>query len=382
MDPNTLLQHLRAAQPAMLEALEQLVNHESPSTNKQMADILGRLLAERFRKAGAEVTILGSSTHGDHLRALFAPTSLPPGIRPALVLCHYDTVWPVGTLSARPYRLQERKAFGPGIYDMKASLVLTEFALRALAELDLMPPRPIVVLLTSDEEVGSPSSRLLIEEQAHQAEYVLVLEPPTTSGALKTARKGLGRFTIEVEGRAAHAGIEPEKGINAIHELAHQILRLHSLNDPAQGTSVTVGVVRGGTRPNVVPAHAEAEIDVRVWNQAEAQRISDAILNPTLSTPGAIVRAKGGYNRPPMERNDVTGALFERAKDIAASLGLDLQEAAVGGGSDANFTAALSIPTLDGLGAPGDGAHAEHEHILIEALPIRAALLAGLLFRL
>jgi glutamate carboxypeptidase len=239
-----------------------------------------------------------------------------------------------------------------------------------------------VALFTSDEEVGSPTSRALIEAQARASAYALVLESPLAGGRLKTARKGVGRFTVAITGRAAHAGIEPEKGISAVVELAHQILRLSDLADPAAGTTVNVGVVRGGSTPNVVPAEASARVDVRVTTLAEAARIEAAMaaLRPVL--PGATVTATGSFDRPPMERTPQSAALFERARAIAATLGQELTEGATGGASDGNFTAALGLPTLDGLGALGAGAHAADEHILIDSLPERAALLAALLLAL
>jgi glutamate carboxypeptidase len=265
---------------------------------------------------------------------------------------------------------------------MKASLVLVEFALRAIADLRLRPPRPVVVLLTSDEEIGSPTSRATIEAEACRAAYALVLEPPLPGGRLKTSRKGVGRFDVEVEGRAAHAGVEPEKGLNAIVELAHQVLRIQALADPVAGTTVNVGVVEGGTVPNVVPARATARVDVRVTRRDEAMRIEEAMQSLTPVTPGAGVTARGGFNRPPMERTPEIAALFELARVVGRSLGLDLAEGSTGGASDGNFTAAVGLPTLDGLGPLGAGAHAEDEHVEVESLPGRAALLAALLLEL
>ncbi len=381
MDSTTLKDHFLQHRPAMLESIRELVERESPSMEKPRLDELARYLQGRFAKAGAAASILPNPTHGDHLRAVF-PASENAAARPAVILGHFDTVWPAGTLDRRPFEIQDGQARGPGIFDMKANLVLAEFALRAVADLDLKMPRPAVVLLVADEEIGSPTARPLVEEHARQAEYVLVVEPPLPGGVLKTARKGTGYFAMEVEGRAAHAGIEPEKGISAIQELAHQIHYLHGLNDAAAGSTVNVGIVRGGTRSNVVAAQATAEIDVRVWTTAEAERLEQAILGVQPVAPGIALEVNGGFKRPPMERNPATGALFERAREIGVRLGLDLQEGSTGGGSDGNFSAALGIPTLDGLGAPGGGAHAEDEHILIDSLPQRAALLTALLLQL
>ena len=288
--------------------------------------------------------------------------------RPALVLCHYDTVWPVGALATHPFRVEEGRAYGPGIFDMQTSLALVEFGLRAVRDLGLRLPRPVVVLVTSDEEIGSTTSRALIEEEALRAAYVLVLESPLAGGVLKTARKGTGTFHIAAFGRAAHAGVEPEKGVNAIEELAHQVLAVHRLARPDAGTTVSVGTIAGGSVSNVIPAHAEAAVDVRAWTQAEAERIDRALHGLTPVLPGARVEVTGGWNRPPLERS-ATQALFERVRTIGFSLGLDLQEGSTGGGSDGNFTGALGVPTLDGLGVPGAGAHADHEHILVDEIP-------------
>lgn len=362
----------------LVAALGDLVSIESPSDDPaglaRLADALEGLFGafgpvRRHTPEGARAAHLELSVSGEGERA------------PALVLCHYDTVWPTGTLAKLPFSVDDQGvARGPGCFDMKGGIVLLLYALRALRALGRSPRRPLRVLFTGDEEVGSPTSRPLIELLAEGAAVAFVLESPLPGGTLKTARKGTGDYRLTIHGRAAHAGVEPRKGINAIQELAHQVLALHALNDDDAGTTVNVGVVRGGTRPNVVPAYAEAEIDVRLATLAEAERLDAAIrgLRPVL--PGATLRVEGGLNRPPMERSEAMGRLFERARAIAAAMGVaDLQEGATGGGSDGNFTAALGIPTLDGLGPEGEGAHAAHEHVLVESLPRRAALLAGLL---
>jgi glutamate carboxypeptidase len=264
---------------------------------------------------------------------------------------------------------------GPGVFDMKAGIVLMWAALRALGTL----PRPITILLTSDEEVGSPSSREWIEKEASLAAAVLVFEPSLPGGALKTARKGVGRFTIKAAGRAAHAGIDPTRGINAIEEIAHQVLRLQRLSDPSKGTTVTVGIVQGGTRVNVVPAEAAVEIDVRITNNEEAARITEAIRGLRSQLPGAALQIRGGINRPPMDRTTDTIRLFEVARGVGKELGITLDEGSTGGASDGNFTSALGIPTLDGLGPIGDGAHSLDEFVDVASLPERAALVAGLI---
>jgi glutamate carboxypeptidase len=381
MDLEKLISKINGYQSSMLETLEQLVNLESPSTDKPALDFYAQNLTTRFETLGVETTLITNPTSGAQLKATFQ-TPQTGSERPGLLLCHYDTVWPLGTIEQQPFRVDGDKAYGPGVYDMKASHVIAEYALRAISELELLLPRPIHILFNSDEEIGSLTSRSIIEEHALQSEYVLVLEPPTAEGALKTARKGVGSFTLQVKGRAAHAGTQPELGISAIDELAHQILYLRNLSDLEQGTMVNAGVVKGGTRSNVIPAYAEAEIDVRAWTQQEAARIENAMGSLQPVSPGVELVVQGGFNRPPMVRSEAIGDLFHKAQRIGANLGLDLQEGSTGGGSDGNFTAALGVPTLDGLGALGDGAHAVHEHILVSDLPVRTGLLAAILLEL
>jgi glutamate carboxypeptidase len=377
MDYVALIDYFAARQDEMLGAIRQMVVQETPSSDKPRLDAFAEYLAGRLRGAGASVEIIANVERGNHVRATYAG----PHTKPALILCHFDTVWAVGTLDARPFRIEDGKAYGPGVFDMKSSLVLAEYALRATGDLKLALPRPVTILMTSDEEVGSHTSRSLIEEEAKNAAYVLVMESPLPGGVFKTTRKGIGGWNLAISGRAAHAGIEPEKGISAIQELAHQILVLHSLTDMAKGTTVNVGVVHGGTVSNVVAPHASAEIDVRAWTQEEADRVAAAIQNLQPVTPGATLQITGGWNRPPLEAK-VTRDLFERARVIGHRLGLDLQEGGTGGGSDGNITGALGTPTLDGLGVPGAGAHADHEHIEIDKIGERAALLVALLLEL
>ena len=370
---------LRPRRAEMVERLHSYVAHESPSRDKHALDALALIVKSRFEAIGADVTMVPNMTGGDHVLAHWRTAA---GEAPqALVVGHFDTVWPHGTVARLPFRVEAERAYGPGTFDMKAGLVLVEFALRAIQTLDLDVPRPVAALFTSDEEIGSPTSRRFVEEQARQSAYALVLEPPLPGGALKTARKGVGNFTVEAQGKPAHAGIEPEKGVSAIQELAHQVLAIHALSRPPE-TTLNVGVIHGGTAPNVVAAQAVARVDVRVSTRSEADRIEQALhaLRPVV--PGASLKVCGGFNRPPMERTPRTEALFERARAIARTLGLELTEGATGGASDGNFTAALGLPTLDGLGALGAGAHAEDEHILIDSLPERAALLAALLLEL
>jgi len=372
----TLLDDLRPRLGEMTKALRQLVETESPSLDKPALDRLATWLAERSEAIGGAVERVANPDGGDHLIARFFGGGSAE--KPILVLGHYDTVWPSGTLARIPFRSEEGRAFGPGIFDMKASLILAEFALGSLGRLGLRPNRPVDLLVTSDEEIGSTNSRSLIEERARGASCVLVLEPPLPDGSLKTARKGVGHFVIEVEGKSAHAGVEPEKGISAIGELAQQILRLHAMTDLASGVSVNVGVIEGGTTSNVVAARASARVDIRARTLDQARSIEAAIRGLTPTTPGARLTIRGGINRPPMERTPGVVALFERARALGRSIGLELGEGATGGGSDGNFTAALGVPTLDGLGCRGLGAHADHEQVDLDSLPERAALLAML----
>jgi glutamate carboxypeptidase len=365
----------------ILELLAQLVRLESPSRDKPSLDQLATLFAERLRHLGASVEIIANANGGDHVLGRFACAG---NLRPALVLGHFDTVWPVGTLEKMPFRVDaEGIAFGPGIFDMKASLAIFLAVLDQFRKNGESPRRPIWVLFTSDEEIGSPTSRDLIEKLAIDSAYALVLEPALANGGLKTSRKGVGRFRLEVEGRAAHAGVAPQEGRSAVVELAHQILRLQALQDLSAGTTINIGVIQGGTTSNVVPAKASADIDVRVASMAEESRIIAAFQSLVPAIDGTSLHLTGSFNRPPMERTPAIAALFERARAIAReSLGLALTEGSTGGASDGNFTAALGLPTLDGLGARGGGAHADDEHVLVASLSERASLLFHLLHSL
>jgi glutamate carboxypeptidase len=360
----------------ILAVLEELVSFESPSRDKAALDRLGTCIAGRLGSAGGSVEVVPNDRGGDHVLARFPG---PAARRPALVLGHFDTVWPLGTLERMPFRVERDRAFGPGIYDMKAGLAVFLRSIdHSLHDPSRPVPRPIWALFTSDEEIGSPTSRGLIEDLACRCAYVLVLEPPLADGRLKTARKGVGRFRLDVEGRAAHAGVAPQDGRNAIVELAHQVLRVQALQDLDAGTTLNVGVIRGGTTENVVPARASADIDVRVATPAEAERVERALHSLEPVAEGIRLTISGRFTRPPMERSPMIAALFDQARRIARTVGLELTEGSTGGGSDANLTAALGVPTLDGLGARGGGAHADDEHILIDSLPERAALLAAL----
>jgi glutamate carboxypeptidase len=371
-----LLNHLRRDRGEMLQFLGAMVNMDSPSPEKNLVDRLARFVGARFEAIGGKVTYVPAERFGDHLLIRFEG----PASGRLMLLGHMDTVFGAGEAAKRPFRIDGDRATGPGVFDMKAGIALMWAALRSLCSIGSIP-RPITVLLTSDEEVGSVSSRELIEKEAAAASVVLVLEPSLPGGALKTSRKGVGRFTVKVSGRAAHAGIEPERGINAIEEIAHQVLALQRLSSPERGVTVTVGIVAGGSRVNVVPAEAAIEVDVRITNHEQAARISEALRGLQPRLPGAALQIRGGINRPPMERTADTARLFGIAREIASELGFTLAEGSTGGASDGNFTAAMGIPTLDGLGAGGGGAHALDEFIEVASLPERAALIAGLICR-
>ena len=381
MNLEKLQTKIESLQQDMLATLETLVRAESPSTDKAAADAYAEMLAARFEDLGGRISLEYDVTSGAQVKVNFS-SSQGRAKKPVLLLCHYDTVWPLGTIDRMPFRIEGDKAFGPGVYDMKASHAMVEYALRAIAELGMPLPRPVEVLFTSDEEIGSLASRELIESRAQQAEYVLVLEPPTAGGALKTARKGVGDFDLQVNGRASHAGSQPELGISAINELAHQILMIQELEDLDKGTTINTGVIQGGTRSNVIAARAEAQIDVRAWTPEEAQRIEQEMRALQPKSPGIVLTVEGGFERPPLVRSEAIVHLFQRVKKIGDQLELDLEEGSTGGGSDGNFTAALGVPTLDGMGAMGDGAHADHEHILVSHLVPRTSLLAAALLSL
>jgi glutamate carboxypeptidase len=299
------------------------------------------------------------------------------GTEPVLLLCHYDTVWPLGTLEGRPFRVDGDRVTGPGVFDMKAGLVQAVWALRALAAAGLPAP-PVRLLLNGDEEIGSLASRPVIEAAARDVRAALVFEA-SAGGAVKTARKGVGLFQVSAAGVEAHAGLDPGAGASAVDEIARVVLALHGLTDLEAGTTVNVGVIAGGTRSNVVAGAAEAHVDVRVRAAAEAARIDRALAGLAARDPRATLTLHGGWNRPVMERTPAIAALFQLARERAAGLGIDLRECAVGGASDGNFVAALGTPVLDGFGAVGDGAHARHEHISVAGMLERTALAASVL---
>jgi glutamate carboxypeptidase len=377
------LRNLAPRQAEMIGMLGDLVEIESGSDDLAGLAAAAALLDDLFADFG-EITKHDAHSAGLSHLVLDVPGTGGGRLPHVVVLGHYDTVWPRGTLQRMPYALDEDGvARGPGCFDMKGGLVLLYFALRELENASERPRRDIRVILNCDEEIGSISSRDLIKAVGDGARAALVLESPLPGGALKTARKGTGIYRFEISGRAVHAGIEPELGASAIVELAHQVLALDALNDYQRGTTVNVGVVEGGTRLNVTPARATADISIRVVDAAEAERVDAAIkaLRPRVSGTSLAVRA--GPARPPMQRTAESMRLFGQARQIAAHIGLPaLLDGATGGGSDGNLVAALGVPTLDGLGPEGGGAHADDEHVLTASMPRRAALLAGLLAEL
>jgi glutamate carboxypeptidase len=376
--PKKLLRALRPREREMAATLRRLVLAESPSTDTPAADRCARLLAGEWRRRSAKVTLLRQNSRGDHVRAEWWQGRGKPAGQ-LLVLGHFDTVYATGTLKKMPFRMARGKAYGPGTFDMKAGLVQALFAVDALRELRVEMRKSVVFLWTSDEEIGSDTSRDAIEREARRSDAVFVLEPALgPKGLLKTSRKGVGEAQLIVRGRAAHAGLEPEKGVNAIHELALQIARIANWNDPARGVTLNADIIEGGTRTNVLAERARAVLDLRALTKADMCAIETRLrrLRPILR--GAHVEVRGGFNRAPLERK-MSAALFERAMKLGAAMGLTLGQCTAGGGSDGNLTAALGVPTLDGLGAVGDGAHSEKEHVILRAMPERAALLAALL---
>ena len=375
-----VFEDLNSREREMVQLLGRFVACESPSHDRAAVDRLGNMVAEEWRRRGANVRILRQSKRGDHVRAEMWRGESGAAEQQITVLGHLDTVYPLGTLAKTPFRVAGGRAWGPGTFDMKAGLVLALFAVEVLKAAGIRPRRRIVFLWTSDEEIGSASSRQAIEREARRSRAVLVLEPALgADGLLKTSRKGLGTAEVIVTGRAAHAGVNPGEGVNAVHELALQIERLMEMNDRRRGITVQATMVSGGTASNVIPEHASAAVDLRFRRRADARALERNIHSLRPISKGARVEVRGGVNRPPLERTAAVLDLFRRAQSLMGEMGLALGEAATGGGSDGNLTAALGVPTLDGLGAVGDGAHSPREHILIHKLPERAALLAGLL---
>jgi glutamate carboxypeptidase len=371
------LHYFESRRDALLQTIREFVEIESPSDNKPAADRMGAFLAERFAVIGGCPQLHRTENFGDNLQIDFSGAA---NTNPVLLLGHFDTVYPLGTLPAMPCQIDNGRLRGPGVLDMKAGIALMLFAVEAVQAWHGQLPRPVTVFLVSDEEVGSSSSRKITEDLARKSAAVLVLEPAAgLRGAVKTARKGVGNYTLTVKGVAAHAGLDPGKGHSAILELARQIAVISKWNDLNSGVSVNPGLIRGGTRTNVIAAEAVAEIDVRIKSTKQAVGLDRKFRGLKPFDKHCKLHIEGGINRLPMERNAGVAALYKKAQAVAKQIRWKLEEAAVGGGSDGNFTAGIGIPTLDGLGAVGEGAHAIHEYIVISELPRRALLLAGLI---
>jgi glutamate carboxypeptidase len=362
-----------ARKPEMIAFLKKLVEIESPSSDKAAVDQVGATVAEECRRLGAQVQIMANIGTGDHVVARWGTG--PGGI---LLMHHMDTVFPLGTLARMPFHEKDGKIFGPGVLDMKGGIVISLAAIAALQQAARLK-RPITVLATSDEEIGSGTSEELIKSLAQEAELVLVMESGLVDGSLKTWRKGVGEFQVKVIGRAAHAGGAHEEGRNAIEEMAHQVLAIQKMTDYSRGTTLNVGVIKGGTVSNVVPEEASLDVDFRVLIPDEAERVTSAMQALRPVTPDTSLLVSGGLNRPPMPNDDLMKATFEKARHIASSIGLQIKAGGSGGGSDGNFVAPLGIALLDGMGTYGEGLHSEREYIFTRSLPERAALAAALI---
>lgn len=352
--------------------LKTLVETESPSHEKSAVDRVGAIVAEEARKLGAQVEIVSNKETGSHVISKWGS-----GKDAILLLCHMDTVFPLGTLSKMPCRETDGKIFGPGTLDMKAGIVISLAAIEEAQRQGLK--RPVTLLCTSDEEIGSDTSREHIERLAKESALVLVLESALVDGSLKTWRKGVGEFWVKTKGRAAHAGGDHEKGRNAIEEMAHQVIAIQKLTDYSKQTTLNVGVIQGGTVSNVVPEDCVAQVDVRVMQPGEWERLESEMKNLKPVLDGTSIEVTGGLNRPPMPFDDTMKATFEKAKSIASTIGIELKAGGTGGGSDANFVAPLGIPVLDGLGAIGEGYHSEREYIFADSLEQRVKLISALL---
>ncbi|HCU80527.1 MAG TPA: hypothetical protein DGN60_05115 [Chloroflexi bacterium] len=364
--------------PQMQTRLHEIVELESPSTNKSSLDSLGKRLVEMLAPLNPKIKIDNQPLAGDNIVASWPDNSDNTG-GGFLLLCHFDTVHALGMLSENPIRVSNGKMYGPGIIDMKASIIQVIFALQTLRDNDRWPAPPITLLLTSDEEVGSESSRPLIESLGQDADLVLCMEPALPEGELKTARKGVARFDVITKGKASHSGAAHEDGINAIEEMAHQIIALQKLTDYASGSTISVGKITGGTRTNVVPDECHVTVDMRVPTPSEATRMINLVNNLKACVPGSEIHITGGIEREPMPRTPEIAQAFQKAAEIGKSLGLSLQEGSTGGGSDANIIAPYQIPILDGLGPQGDGAHTNNESLTLSSMAPRTALLAGIL---
>ncbi|HTU50823.1 MAG TPA: M20 family metallopeptidase [Acidobacteriaceae bacterium] len=381
IEPRQLLKDAEKRQKSMLQQLQALVSIESPSEDKAAVDRASRMVADWFEALGGKIRWHRQKKFGDLLEVRFGAVGRRAEVRrkPILLLGHLDTVWPMGTIEKMPFRVAKGKAFGPGVYDMKAGVVMALHALAMLRERQAQTT-PVAVLLVSDEEIGSPVSRAVTEKIARECSAVFVLEPAQgPQGAYKTARKGVGDYSVHVHGVAAHSGVDFEKGHSAVLELARLIEKISRFTDLKTGLTVNPGTICGGTRTNVIAADAQAEVDVRIARIRDAARVERLFRGLRVTDRACTLTITGGMNRPPMERSRGTVALFQQAKSFAQAMGFALEEASTGGGSDGNFTAALGIPTLDGMGAVGEGAHAAHESIVLGELAKRTALLAAMM---
>jgi glutamate carboxypeptidase len=377
---NSLQNGVAASERKLHDWIRHLVAIESPSDDKRAVDRCVDAVVEMATELGGRVRRHRQRTFGDVLELRFGSSGKAERkLAPVMLLGHLDTVWPLGTLRSMPFRVAKGRAWGPGVLDMKAGVAMGLTALSILREQEARR-RPVIFLLNSDEEVGSAVSRGITEKLALECTAVFVLEPAQgLKGAYKTARKGVGGYRVRVTGVAAHAGVDFERGHSAIAELAWQLEKVRGFTELDRGLTVNAGVIRGGTRTNVIAAEAEAEIDVRIARAKDAARIEKKFRSLRVRDRGCVLQVEGGMNRPPMERSRATVALFRRAATLAAQMGFELGEASTGGGSDGNFTAALGVPTLDGMGAVGEGAHASHESVLLESLIPRMALLAEMI---
>jgi glutamate carboxypeptidase len=374
-DSEVLLAHLKANEARWVARLRELVLQESPSEDPTALNAAAALVEGWARELGGRAKYHRQKGYGDVLELRFGPQRTTR--KPILLLGHLDTVWPLGTLKQMPWKQSGDKIYGPGVLDMKAGVIMALTAIDGLAALNIR--RPIILLLNSEEEIGSPVSRPITEKLARESSAVLVLEP-AQGLALKTARKGVGDYLVEVTGVSAHAGLDFDKGHSAVLELARQIEIIAGFTDLSRGLTVNPGIISGGTRSNVIAAHAQVEVDIRVARASDAAYVDRLFRRLKPHNPHCTLKITGGLNRPPMERTRVNAALFRHAQKLADQLGFPpLEEAATGGGSDGSFTSALGVPTLDGLGAVGAGAHASHEHVLVPHLIPRTALLAALL---
>lgn len=378
MNPADTSRYFRERRDETIKMIHEIVEIESPSYDVERSRHVVTWVENEARKIGLDIEIerVRAEEYGDHILI----RAFPGDEKGVLLLGHTDTVHPVGTKELNPTRIEDGKMFGCGIFDMKSGIVLMLEALRYFAESGVRASRPVTILLSCDEEVGSFTGRELVEREARNSQSCLVFEP-SASGRVKTGRKGTGMFTVKTWGVPAHAGLEPERGASAILELARQIQKIQTFGDLSVGTTVNVCTMRGGTTTNVIPEHAECTVDVRFTSAAEADRLSKQMIGLESYDDRVKILVTGGINRPPLERTDAVAALFEKASGVASEFGYDLQETQVGGASDGNFVAALGVPVLDGLGITGDGAHRLDEHILIDDIATRATLVTMLLTR-